>query len=73
MNQPRWLTLAWADLGVLEAPGSDNNPKVVRYYADAGHPGVRGEGTRASPAAAAGQRRPRRRARGKAATETASP
>ena len=43
MNQPRWLTLAWADLGVLEAPGSDNNPKVVRYYADAGHPGVRGD------------------------------
>jgi uncharacterized protein (TIGR02594 family) len=43
MNQPRWLTLAWADLGVLEAPGSDNNPKVVRYYADAGHPGVHGD------------------------------
>ena len=40
MNQPRWLAPAWADLGVLEAPGSDNNPKVVAYYADAGHPGV---------------------------------
>jgi uncharacterized protein (TIGR02594 family) len=40
MDQPRWLELAWADLGVAEAPGPANNPKVVRYYADAGHPEV---------------------------------
>ena len=41
MDQPRWLELAWADLGVAEAPGAANNPRVVRYYADAGHPEVR--------------------------------
>jgi uncharacterized protein (TIGR02594 family) len=40
MDQPRWLELAWADLGVAEAPGPANNPKVVRYYADSGHPEV---------------------------------
>jgi uncharacterized protein (TIGR02594 family) len=40
MDQPRWLELAWADLGVAEAPGADNNSKVLRYYADAGHPEV---------------------------------
>lgn len=41
MDQPRWLELAWADLGVAEGPGGANNPRVVRYYADAGHPEVR--------------------------------
>jgi uncharacterized protein (TIGR02594 family) len=41
MEQPRWLELAWADLGVAEGPGSADNPVVVRYYADAGHPEVR--------------------------------
>ena len=40
MDQPRWLELAWADLGVAEAPGPANNPKVVRYYANSGHPEV---------------------------------
>jgi len=40
MDQPRWLELAWAELGVTEAPGAANNPKVVRYYADAGHPEI---------------------------------
>ncbi|HZT48538.1 MAG TPA: TIGR02594 family protein [Hyphomicrobiaceae bacterium] len=43
MDQPRWLELAWADLGVAEAPGADNNSKVLRYYADAGHPEVRAD------------------------------
>jgi uncharacterized protein (TIGR02594 family) len=41
MDQPRWLELAWADLGVAEGPGGANNPRVVRYYADAGHPEAR--------------------------------
>lgn len=40
MDQPRWLELAWGELGVAEAPGAANNSKVVRYYADAGHPEV---------------------------------
>ena len=43
MDQPRWLELAWADLGVAEGPGEANNPRVVRYYADAGHPEVRAD------------------------------
>src|SRR5438128_1847520 len=43
MDQPRWLELAWADLGVAEGPGDANNPRVVRYYADAGHPEVRAD------------------------------
>ncbi len=43
MDQPRWLELAWADLGVAEAPGADNNSKVLRYFADAGHPEVRAD------------------------------
>jgi uncharacterized protein (TIGR02594 family) len=43
MDQPRWLELAWADLGVAEGPGGANNPRVVRYYAAAGHPEVRAD------------------------------
>src|SRR6476646_1130208 len=43
MDQPRWLELAWADLGVAEGPGDANNPTVVRYYADTGHPEVRAD------------------------------
>ena len=43
MDQPRWLELAWADLGIAEAPGDADNPLVVRYYADAGHPEVRSD------------------------------
>ncbi len=37
MSQPRWLALAWGDLGVTETPGADHTRRVVRYYADVGH------------------------------------
>jgi uncharacterized protein (TIGR02594 family) len=37
MTQPRWLELAWGDLGVAETPGADHTQHVVRYYADVGH------------------------------------
>ena len=37
MTQPRWLALAWGDLGVAETPGADHTRRVVRYYADVGH------------------------------------
>jgi uncharacterized protein (TIGR02594 family) len=37
MSQPRWLALAWGDLGVAETPGADHTHRVVRYYADVGH------------------------------------
>lgn len=40
MTDPPWLTLAIADLGTIEGVGTKNNPKVVTYYRDSGHPEV---------------------------------
>ena len=40
MPQPRWLDHAWGDFGVAEIAGSRDNTRVVRYYADVGHPQV---------------------------------
>jgi uncharacterized protein (TIGR02594 family) len=40
MSQPRWLALAWGDLGVAETPGPDHTRRILAYYADAGHPQV---------------------------------
>ena len=40
MPQPHWLDFAWADLGVAEIAGTRDNSRVVRYYADVGHPEV---------------------------------
>jgi uncharacterized protein (TIGR02594 family) len=40
MSQPRWLALAWADLGVAETPGARHTERVLRYYADVGHPEI---------------------------------
>lgn len=40
IGEPKWLKLARAELGVKEAPGEANNPTVLRYYADAGHPEI---------------------------------
>jgi uncharacterized protein (TIGR02594 family) len=37
MPQPRWLALAWEDLGISEAPGPQHNQRVLAYYADVGH------------------------------------
>jgi uncharacterized protein (TIGR02594 family) len=45
MTQPRWLTLAWADLGVAETPGPSHTARVVGYYADVGHPQVTNDET----------------------------
>ena len=39
-REPVWLTLARGELGTKEAPGDANNPIVLRYYADAGHPEI---------------------------------
>lgn len=41
MSEPKWLTIARADLGLREAPGAADNPRVVAMYAEAGHPEVR--------------------------------
>lgn len=32
--EPQWLTLARAEIGTVEIPGSRSNPKVVQYYLD---------------------------------------
>jgi uncharacterized protein (TIGR02594 family) len=39
-GEPKWLKIARGELGVKEAPGAANNPRVLKYYADAGHPEV---------------------------------
>lgn len=39
-----WLDLAKKELGVSETPGSDNNPKILKYFQEAGHPEVKTEG-----------------------------
>lgn len=36
MSEPLWLTLARKEVGVKEAPGFENNPRVQQYYMDAG-------------------------------------
>lgn len=38
---PVWFQLADSEIGTLEVPGKGNNPAIVRYYADAGHAGVK--------------------------------
>ncbi len=43
MNQPAWLTEAWAEFGQAERAGSAHNPRIVKLYADAGHPSVRND------------------------------
>jgi uncharacterized protein (TIGR02594 family) len=40
MQQPRWLELAWGDLGIAEVPGAPDNPRVVRYFAEVHQSGV---------------------------------
>jgi uncharacterized protein (TIGR02594 family) len=40
ITEPKWLKLARKEIGVKEVPGPGNNPEVLRYYADAGHPEI---------------------------------
>src|SRR5262245_47545073 len=47
---PPWLVLARGELGTKEAPGEANNPVVLRYYADAGHPEINSESIAWCPA-----------------------
>lgn len=44
-REPAWLTLARGDIGIKEAPGAANNPTVLKYYADAGHPEINADST----------------------------
>lgn len=40
MSEPRWLTLARAEIGVVEVPGPKSNPKIVQYAKESGSPWV---------------------------------
>jgi uncharacterized protein (TIGR02594 family) len=40
---PKWLVLARAEMGTHEGAGASNNPRVVRYFADAGFPGIKAD------------------------------
>ena len=44
-GEPRWLTLARAELGIREGAGQANEPKVLAYFRDAGFPGIRADST----------------------------
>src|SRR5262245_57365564 len=33
MNEPRWLTIARAEMGVAEYPHGSSNPRITRYHA----------------------------------------
>lgn len=39
-KEPKWLALARGELGVKEGAGAKNNPRVLAYYKDAGHPEI---------------------------------
>ena len=41
MSETAWLTIARAYLGLAEGPDEADNPRVVAFYARAGHPEVR--------------------------------
>lgn len=43
--EPKWLKLAREELGVAEVTGAKSNPRVIEYFADAGHPEVRSDET----------------------------
>lgn len=40
-DEPKWLTLARAEIGVHEGQGAEDNPRVINFYRDAGHPEIR--------------------------------
>jgi uncharacterized protein (TIGR02594 family) len=39
-GDPKWLQLAFTNLGTKEGPGKVNNKKVLEFYLDAGHPEI---------------------------------
>lgn len=45
MSDPKWLTIAESDLGLMEVPGPGSNPRIVKMYEDAGHPEVKDDAT----------------------------
>lgn len=45
MANAKWYELAKREVGVKEIPGARHNPRVVKYYKDAGHPWVQDDET----------------------------
>jgi uncharacterized protein (TIGR02594 family) len=45
MSDPKWLTLARAETGTHEVTGDHDNPAILRYYVDAGHPEIKHDET----------------------------
>lgn len=45
MAEPKWLTIARADLGTTEIPGPKHNPKVLDYFKEVGRPDVKTDET----------------------------
>lgn len=45
MSEPKWLTLARAEIGTLETPGPKSNPKVLAFFKDVGCSWVKGDDT----------------------------
>lgn len=44
-GEPKWLMLARAEIGVHEIEGDQDNPAIMAYYRDAGHPEIKHETT----------------------------
>jgi|GEM_PF-241007 len=41
MQQPEWMTHAWAEFGEREYSGSRDNPRIVKFYGEVGQPSIR--------------------------------
>ncbi len=40
MEQPVWLEEAWRETGAREVPGAASNPRILKFFAEVGHPNV---------------------------------
>lgn len=45
MSEPKWLTIARADLGIQEIKGPKHNQKVLDYFKEVGRPNIRTDET----------------------------
>jgi uncharacterized protein (TIGR02594 family) len=45
MTEAPWFDLAHKKIGVHETPGDSNNPEVLKFFQDAGHPEIHNEDT----------------------------
>ena len=41
MQEPAWLSAAWAEFGVREIAGAGSSADVLSYYKEAGHPAIK--------------------------------